>query len=121
MFRVQFQPEHRKLVLGIAGGSLIKQEGNIITVEGGDDMKKRFQDTDLCGRGIAILGLKGFDADETTLTINFPSVRHAKVFKEWLCGSGEQDFWQWCEAQEEPLSYFDYHDPGGSVIPARGD
>lgn len=56
-----------------------------------------------------------FDTDKKTLTFNFDSVEDANIFKSWLCGSGEQDFWMWeeCRLQEadqdaSKLSKFDY-------------
>lgn len=41
-----------------------------------------------------------FDTDKTTLTFNFDSVEAANLFKRWLCGSGEQDYWTWEEENE---------------------
>ena len=63
-----------------------------------------------------------FDSDKATLTFNFDSVEDANIFKGWLCGSGEQDFWIWEECalqkvmQPEKLSKFDYWNKETSVI-----
>jgi len=37
----------------------------------------------------------------TTVSISFGSEEAAKHFMHWLCGSGEQEYWQWMEARED--------------------
>lgn len=39
-------------------------------------------------------------AKKTNLTIEFGSKKAAMHFAGWLCGSGEQQYWQWMEARE---------------------
>jgi len=38
---------------------------------------------------------------ETTIQIKFANKEAAKYFAEWLCGAGEQDYWNWMECREE--------------------
>lgn len=40
--------------------------------------------------------------DKTTdITIRFANPRAASHFAEWLCGSGEQQYWNWMEYREQ--------------------
>lgn len=39
--------------------------------------------------------------EETDLIIKFPSKEAARHFASWLCGAGEQDYWQWMECRED--------------------
>lgn len=36
-----------------------------------------------------------------TVKINFHSEESARMFLEWLCGSGEQEYWNYCEYRSE--------------------
>lgn len=62
------------------------------------------------------------------LTIEFPSDNARKHFALWLCGSGEQDYWDWMQvrveyaqcgiseslpATPEDVVQFDYHPTDG--------
>ena len=38
---------------------------------------------------------------ETTLQIKFANEAAAAHFASWLCGSGEQQYWDWMEYREE--------------------
>jgi hypothetical protein len=38
---------------------------------------------------------------KTTITIEFDNRRAAHHFAAWLCGSGEQEYWQWQEYREQ--------------------
>jgi hypothetical protein len=38
---------------------------------------------------------------ETTLQIKFANEEAAIHFASWLCGAGEQDYWQWMECRED--------------------
>ena len=38
------------------------------------------------------------------VSIEFPNEKVAEHFVNWLDGSGEQDYWQWMEAQEDAAS-----------------
>ncbi len=122
MFRVVFSEEHRKLVYKIAGDKVVEEvkheydDGAIITVDGSEKEKELFRATRLCGRGIAILGMRGFDPDEPRITFHFPDVEAAANFKSWLCNSGEQSFWiDYPEEGQRNLD-FEYHDPGGCDV-----
>lgn len=44
------------------------------------------------------------------LTFDFPTPAARGEFITWLCESGEQSFWQWCEVDQEerPAVTFDY-------------
>lgn len=49
------------------------------------------------------------------LTLDFPTPEDAKAFAEWLCGQGEQDYWQWMEEQDAPLlTNIDYRNGAGN-------
>ena len=37
----------------------------------------------------------------TTATISFSSPEAAEHFLHWLCGAGEQDYWEWMRCREE--------------------
>jgi hypothetical protein len=41
------------------------------------------------------------EAVPTDLVIKFASKEAADHFASWLCGAGEQDYWQWMEYREE--------------------
>lgn len=123
MFRVIFGEEHRELVYKIAGNKVVEEttrdydpDSAIITVKGGAKEKEQFRATGLDGRGIAILGMKGFEPDAPRLTFHFPDVEAAAKFKSWLCNSGEQSFWM--GDGNENIS-FEYHDPGGCDVVAK--
>lgn len=38
---------------------------------------------------------------KTTLKIEFDNEAAARHFATWLCGSGEQQYWEWMEYREE--------------------
>jgi hypothetical protein len=38
---------------------------------------------------------------ETVLQIKFANEAAAEHFASWLCGSGEQQYWEWMECREE--------------------
>jgi hypothetical protein len=52
---------------------------------------------------------------ETVLQIKFANEAAAHHFASWLCGAGEQDYWQWMECREQDEDGditavdFDYH------------
>lgn len=124
MFRVQFQPECRRLIEEIAGSPLkfveSKQHGTLALIED-DELKSAFRATGRCGNGLAILGMKDFNTDSPSLTLRFETVEDAQSFKNWLANSGEQKFWDWDEYQVSEATghmSFNYHDPGGDVIVA---
>jgi hypothetical protein len=54
-------------------------------------------------------------SNKVKLTIEFDNIKAMKHFASWLCGQGEQDYWQWmeCREQEETGNItvldFDYH------------
>jgi len=48
-------------------------------------------------------------SEKTVIKIEFDSKEAAMGFANWLCGSGEQDYWQWMECQDEPSVIFHYH------------
>lgn len=37
---------------------------------------------------------------ETTISIKFANPEAAEHFASWLCGSGEQQYWDWMESRE---------------------
>lgn len=41
------------------------------------------------------------EAVPTDLVIKFDNKEAADHFASWLCGSGEQQYWQWMECREE--------------------
>lgn len=43
---------------------------------------------------------KSKPAKETTIQIKFANEEAAHYFAEWLCGAGEQDYWQYMEYRE---------------------
>lgn len=53
----------------------------------------------------------------TVLAFMFPSTAHMKAFKQFMCGSGEQDFWGVLENDDLPWMGFDWHQ--GSFVPTR--
>ena len=64
------------------------------------------------------------DPENGTITIRFSNPRAAHHFKSWLCGSGEQYYWDWidCREYEEPgpiRAKFDYWHEDPNVIPAE--
>ena len=60
--------------------------------------------------------MMSFAPDGPILTLRFKSVDAATTFKAWLSGSGEQSYWEWCEAQGDDSPSINYHVPGGSII-----
>lgn len=50
-----------------------------------------------------------------TLSIEFDNNEALEHFAHWLCGQGEQDYWQWMEYREQEdegditVVKFDYH------------
>lgn len=58
-------------------------------------------------------------APKTTVKIHFADAVAADHFLSWLCGAGEQDYWEWMRCREEDESgpitavVFDYHKPNG--------
>jgi hypothetical protein len=55
---------------------------------------------------------------KTKLTIEFANPEAMHHFASWLCGSGEQEYWQWMECREEDEEdgditalEFHYHGP----------
>lgn len=42
-----------------------------------------------------------FDKHSETLVFKFDSVEAANHFKHWLCGQGEQQYWDWMECREQ--------------------
>lgn len=38
---------------------------------------------------------------KTIIKIEFDTKNAAMHFAHWLCGSGEQDYWQWMECREQ--------------------
>lgn len=55
---------------------------------------------------------------KTTITIEFDNKECARGFAEWLCGSGEQDYWNYQQYREEDEPKgnitaidFEYHGP----------
>lgn len=54
-------------------------------------------------------------SEETTISIKFANAAAARHFASWLCGAGEQDYWQWMECRESEEEgditavAFDYH------------
>lgn len=63
-----------------------------------------------------------FTPDGNDITIRFGCKAAAQHFKLWLCGAGEQEYWEWMRYREaeEPgditATRFNYHEPGGGVI-----
>jgi len=43
----------------------------------------------------------GFHSPGKTLTFNFATEEAANHFKSWLCGSGEQGYWEWMKCRED--------------------
>ena len=69
---------------------------------------------------------KKFTPDSSTLEIRFESVTEAQVFKDWLCGAGEQDYWLWrdCRADYGEVQggvKLDYHAEKNAVIVSNYD
>ena len=44
---------------------------------------------------------KAREVSETDLIIKFPNHEAAEHFASWLCGSGEQQYWEWMVYREE--------------------
>lgn len=42
-----------------------------------------------------------FEVKGTKLTFEFENELALNHFKDWMCGSGEQQYWQWMEYREE--------------------
>lgn len=73
------------------------------------------------GRGIVGMGIAPFDPDSNEIIIRCNSVETAILFKRWLCGSAEQDFYDVVDvdgelSRNEKTLDIDYHYPGGNVI-----
>lgn len=56
------------------------------------------------------------------LVIEFDNEEAAYHFGSWLCGSGEQNYWQWMEYREEEeegdiTAFFEYHSPLDESFP----
>jgi hypothetical protein len=41
------------------------------------------------------------ESKSTEVKIQFASKHAAEHFMEWLCGSGEQEYWNWMEYRED--------------------
>ena len=56
-------------------------------------------------------------------TFEFPSPEARSEFLVWLCESGEQDYWMWCEVdpEERPAVTFDYHTENGGEFAGSSD
>jgi hypothetical protein len=59
---------------------------------------------------------KSSKTKKTIIKIEFDNDEAAMGFASWLCGSGEQAYWNWQEAREEEETegdvtaiHFDYH------------
>jgi hypothetical protein len=52
---------------------------------------------------------------EVDLIIRFPNQKTLEHFAQWLCGAGEQDYWNWMEYREQEetgditATVFHYH------------
>ena len=42
---------------------------------------------------------------KNTIELEFETQEQAEVFAGWLCGSGEQQYWQWSEGADDPKDY----------------
>lgn len=66
--------------------------------------------------------IEKFNHHSETLVLKFENQRAANHFKHWLCGQGEQEYWQWMEyrEQEEPGPItginFDYHTDTDEIL-----
>ena len=47
------------------------------------------------------MAAKGFETKSEILTFRFQNKEAAKHFKSWLCGQGEQDYWDWMREREQ--------------------
>lgn len=123
-FLLHHGPEHRALVLKIAGNAIVPDDvedeiDELVTLISDDSLRAKFDETGLTGGlGMYIIDAKAkpFDPDEPRLTFTFPSPELASAFKHWMCGSGEQYFWDAMMDQGHPHMNFDYHDPGGCDV-----
>jgi hypothetical protein len=65
-----------------------------------------------------------FNNHGSELVFKFDNKEAANQFKSWLCGAGEQDYWNWMEHQEEEMDgpitglSFNYH-TGDDTIPVK--
>lgn len=56
-------------------------------------------------------------SEKVKLTIEFDNQEALEHFASWLCGAGEQDYWQWMECREDEEGgnitafQFHYHGP----------
>ena len=57
-------------------------------------------------------------SEKVKITIEFDNEKAAHHFAEWLCGSGEQEYWMWMEYREQEeeedditATSFHYHGP----------
>lgn len=65
-----------------------------------------------------------FDVKGNKLTFEFENEKAVNHFKDWLCGSGEQAYWQWMEYREEEekegdISGIDFDYWGGKKVKVR--
>ena len=44
--------------------------------------------------------MKKINKKKTTVSIDFDNAKVARHFMDWLCGSGEQEYWLWQECRE---------------------
>lgn len=61
------------------------------------------------------------------LTFKFDSIEAANHFKSWLCGSGEQQYWEWMECREQEdveardtVLEFNYHTGDSAITTESG-
>lgn len=59
-------------------------------------------------------------SNKVTLTITFDNQKALNHFARWLCGSGEQDYWNWMEMRESedegPITAVSFDYWGGSEV-----
>jgi hypothetical protein len=62
-------------------------------------------------------GIRKFTPTSNHLVIAFETKEQADYFKSWMCGIGEQDFWDYaqeCREESNSLS-FDYHEHPNAI------
>ena len=70
--------------------------------------------------------LKRFTPKTRVLTIRFDNQKACEHFKSWMCGSGEQSYWDQMEYREceddgnITATHFDYHKETDSIIAKCG-
>jgi len=130
VFRVQFNSDLREEIERIAaenGGDIlatrqVDRDTLEVRIAAGDNpepCKEAFRRSEYHGRGLAVLGIDDFDPKHDYVTVTFPDVETAQLFKSWLCESGEQGFWDWEQEHLGHRTKFDYHDPGGCLVTGR--